>query len=257
MSYDLLGLLLPLSLLVGMLWFALLGHRYGRKRIQMVGMANAHQGTGVVEGAVFALLGLLVAFTFGTAYSRYNQRCDLVAEEVNAIGTAYLRVDLVGAQAQPALRQHFRDYVDSRIALWRKLADRTASEAELARTAKIQADIWAQAVKASEENQTARMLFLPALNEMFDIVTKRLTIMLAHPPALLYLMLFILAVMCGWLIGYGMSEADHPNWAHVVGYAGAAAFTLFIILDIEYPRHGLIRLDWAHELLAELRRSMN
>lgn len=157
--------------------------------------------------------------------TRYNQRCDLVAEEVNAIGTAYLRVNLVGAQAQPALRQHFRDYVDSRIALWRKLADRTASEAELARTAKIQADIWAQAVKASEENQTARMLFLPALNEMFDIVTKRLAIMLAHPPALLYLMLFILAVMCGWLIGYGMSEADHPNWAH--------------------------------ELLAELRRSMN
>ena len=71
---------------------------------------------GTVEGAVFALFGLMVAFTFSGAATRFNEKRMLIAEEVNAIETAYLRLHLVPQEAQSALQELFRQYLDSRLA---------------------------------------------------------------------------------------------------------------------------------------------
>src|ERR1700678_2199115 len=71
-----------------------------------------------VEGAVFALFGLLLAFTFSGAVARYDAHRELVTEERHDIETAYLRLDLLPPQSQPRLRQLFRDYVDSRLHLY-------------------------------------------------------------------------------------------------------------------------------------------
>ena len=71
-----------------------------------------------IEGAVFALFGLLLAFTFSGAVARYDAHRELVSEERNDIGTAYLRLDLLPPQDQPPLRQLFRDYVISRLHLY-------------------------------------------------------------------------------------------------------------------------------------------
>lgn len=107
MNHALISLLIASALFFGMMLFLETGRRIGvRRRAQDPEGAGA--GTGAVEGAVFALLGLLVAFTFSGAASRFDARRALVAEEANAIGTAYLRVDLVPANAQPALRDLFR-----------------------------------------------------------------------------------------------------------------------------------------------------
>src|SRR5580698_945888 len=67
-----------------------------------------------IEGAVFALFGLLLAFTFSGAIARYDDHRKLIVEESNDIGTAYLRLDLLPTSAQPALRQDFRDYANLR-----------------------------------------------------------------------------------------------------------------------------------------------
>ena len=101
-----------------------------------------------MDGAVFALLGLLVAFTFSGAASRFDARRHLIVEETNAIGTAYLRLDLLPASAQPALRDLFRRYLDSRLEVYRKLPDLDAAKAELARSTQLQGEIWSQAVAA-------------------------------------------------------------------------------------------------------------
>ena len=101
------------------------------------------------------------------------------------------------------------------------------------------------------------MLLLPALNEMIDITTTRLNAILARPPTLIFLMLFVLATLCAWLIGYAMALAKKANWLHIVAYAGMVTLTVYVILDMEYPRYGLIRLDVAQDMLVEVRKNIS
>ena len=97
---------------------------------------------------MFALLGLLIAFTFSGALTRFDERRGQVVAEANAIGTAYLRIDVLAPSTQPRLREAFRKYVDSRIATYRKLPDLQAAEHELQQSQQLQTEIWAQAVAA-------------------------------------------------------------------------------------------------------------
>jgi hypothetical protein len=100
------------SLFVGMLLFLEVGRRLGM-RLKDDSSAAA-EGIGAVDGAVFAVLGLLIAFTFSGATTRFDSRRQLIVGETNNIGTAYLRLDVLPADAQPALREGFRRYLDAR-----------------------------------------------------------------------------------------------------------------------------------------------
>ena len=112
MSFVLLGMLLVLALFAVMLAAAEAGRRIGVARLaRSDGLAK---GGGSADAATFALLGLLIAFTFSGAASRFQDRRDLIADEANAIGTAYLRLDLLPSEAQSPLRELFRRYVDVR-----------------------------------------------------------------------------------------------------------------------------------------------
>jgi hypothetical protein len=125
------GLIFAGGLLFGMIMLLETGRRIAIRRIAQ-DPEGAHKGLGVVEGAVFSLLGLLIAFTFAHAATRFDDRRQLIIEEANDIGTAYLRIDLLSESARPAMRQLFREYLDSRLATYHKLADVAAAKAELA-----------------------------------------------------------------------------------------------------------------------------
>ncbi|MEY3788920.1 MAG: hypothetical protein RLZ75_3128 [Pseudomonadota bacterium] len=114
MNLTLIALLTAAGLFFGVLLFLEIGQRIGIARIahNSDGLAK---GSGAAEGAVFALLGLLIAFTFSGATSRFEDRRHLITEEANDIGTAYLRVDLLPSDAQPEIRELFRRYVDLRV----------------------------------------------------------------------------------------------------------------------------------------------
>jgi hypothetical protein len=220
---------------------------------------GARAGTGAVEGAVFALLGLLVAFTFSGAASRFDDRRALIVEETNDIGTAYLRVELLPASAQPALRDLFRRYVDSRLETYRKILDPDAAKAELARSAELQEQIWQRAIAASQMEAappSAAMLLLPALNQIIDITTTRTMAGKMHPPMVVFVMLFGLALAGALLAGYGMAGGKARRWLHMVGFATVLAGAVYVIIDLEYPRLGLIRVDAFDKVLVELRNSM-
>jgi acyl-CoA synthetase (AMP-forming)/AMP-acid ligase II len=118
MTFEENALLLASGLVAGMLAMQEIGRRLGVRARTMAGDA-AVAGTGVVEGAVFALLGLLIAFTFSGAASRFDERRKLIVEEANAIGTAYLRIDLLPVAAQADMRDSFRRYLDTRLAAYR------------------------------------------------------------------------------------------------------------------------------------------
>lgn len=117
MSQYLISVLACLLLFVSMPVIAGFGHRVGRRLLHCD--ENAKElSTGTVDAAILSLLGLLTAFTFSSVFSL---RCAalLIVEEANAIGTAYLRLDLLPEDRQPALRNKFREYVASRSELWR------------------------------------------------------------------------------------------------------------------------------------------
>lgn len=246
------------SWLVGMLLMMEIGRRAGLRRLARdpeKGMA----GLGAIEGAVFALFGLLIAFTFSGGASRLDSRRQLIAQEANDIGTAYLRLDLLPASAQPALRVLFRDYVDSRVAVYRKLPDLDAALAELARSEEFQREIWTRAVAATRDpgaHVDAAKLLLPSLNNMIDITTTRTMAARIHPPPIIYALLFILGLGCSLLAGYGMAEGKYRSWIHIFGFTVIMVISLYVILDIEYPRAGFIRLDVYDQVLVELREKM-
>ena len=118
-----------------------------------------------------------------------------MTQEANAIGTAWLRIDLVPAEAQAKLRDLFRRYLDSRLATYRNVEHLDMAMAEFARSATLQQDIWTAAVAACRDPGAApgaSMLLLPALNEMIDITTTRLMATRMHPPGIIFAMLVVL-----------------------------------------------------------------
>lgn len=245
------------GLFLGLLLFIEIGRRIGVRR-HSADPDGARAGSGAVDGAVFALLGLLIAFTFSGAASRFDHRRHLVVEEANDIGTAWLRIDLLPENRQPVVRDLFRQYLDSRLATYRKMPDLDASRAEMARTVKLQQEIWTQSVIGARESdsQPARMLLLPALNAMIDITTTRYMATQIHPPAIVFVMLAVLALAGAMLIGYGMAGGRTRSWLHAASFAVVMAVTVYVILDIEYPRLGLIRVDAIDQVLVDLRQSM-
>ena len=104
--FTLIILLLSLGLFAGMLVLYVAGHLL-RLRHLAAGSEREVSGAGIVEGAVFALLGLLLAFAFSGANSRFDDRRKLIVEEANAIGTAYLRLDVLAPAARDELAQAF------------------------------------------------------------------------------------------------------------------------------------------------------
>jgi hypothetical protein len=249
---------LAVSLFVGILAMLEVGRRFGIRRLA-VDPVGAQAGTGAVEGAVFALVGLLIAFTFSGAASRFDVRRDLIVVETNAIGTAWLRLDLLPAAAQPAIRDSFLQYLDSRLAIYRTLPDLDAAQAELAKASAMQTTIWTQAVAAGQRegaSPDAIKLLLPALNDMFDITTTRTMAAQIHPPLVIYGMLIALALASALLAGYGMASGKTRSWLHILGFAGVIAVAVYVIIDMEFPRLGLIRVDSFDQALVELRASM-
>ena len=259
MNYIAFTSLLTLALFVGMVLLLEIGRRIGVRRIAD-DPEGAQAGTGAVNGAVFALLGLLIAFTFSGAATRFDERRNLIVQETNDIGTAYLRLDLLPPSAQPALRDLFRQYLDARLEIYRKLPDMAAAKESLARSTKLQGEIWSQAVAAgrmSEAPPAANMLLLPALNQMIDITTTRTMAAKMHPPLVIFVLLFGLALVSALLAGYGMAGGKSRSWIHMIGFAATMALAVNIIIDIEYPRLGLIRVNAFDQALVELRESMN
>lgn len=258
MSYTLIAFLLATGIFFGISICFEVGRRAGiRQRQQYDNPIEA--GTNSVETAVFALLGLLVAFTFYGAAARFDTRRELIVEEANAIGTSYFRVDLLPADAQPEVRETFKKYVDSRLEFYEQLHDPDAAERERMRGSELQEKIWQRSVAASATagaHPDAGKLLLQALNSMIDITSTRTMVLQMHPPKVVFALLFVITLIASVLAGNRMSGSTTRNWLFVLAFAGVMAVSVYVILDLEYPRFGLIRVDSFDEMLSNLRAYM-
>jgi hypothetical protein len=212
------ALVMACFLFVGVLACLELGRRLGARRLAAVtDSSGGRTGISAVEGSVFGLLGLLIAFTFSGALQRWDVRRSYVVAETNDVGTAWLRIDLLPGESQPPLRDLFRRYLDARLGVYRALPDRDAAKAELARSEGLQREIWAYAVAVATKPDAdrARMLLLPALNEMFDITTVRTQALYTHPPPVVYALLFSLLLTSSLIAGFSMASTPVRHWLHM------------------------------------------
>ena len=257
MNPTLLGLLAVFGMFLAMLLLLEAGRRLGERHFARD--PEAAKAGGAVEGAVFGLMALLIAFTFSGAAARFDVRRALVVEEANDIGTAWLRLDLLPVAAQPPLREKFRQYVDARLAFYGKLPAVESASADLVRSTALQAEIWREAVAGCRDasSSTAPMLLLPALNQMIDITTTRTMAAQTHAPLLIYAMLGLLVLAGSLLAGYGMASGKTRDWFRVGAFALIMALAIYVILDFEFPRLGLIRVNAFDQVLVNLRQSMN
>jgi hypothetical protein len=245
------------ALFAGMVGFLALGHHLGVQQLEHHPELRG-EGNTAIETALFALLGLLVAFTISGGETRLNVRRELIIQEANAIGTAYLRLDLLPEATQPALRDEFRRYVDARITYFRTLLSFSEARAERRRMSEQQALIWRDAVAAANEaaDSRATLLLLPAINAMLDVTTAHEAAMRTHVPFALFVLLVLLAFACAFFAGLGMAKGRRASRIHVLTFAGTLAVTAYVILNLEFPRAGFIGLGAMDALITHVRASM-
>ncbi|HWS26314.1 MAG TPA: hypothetical protein VN259_07010 [Xanthomonadales bacterium] len=228
------------------------GWRRGNRRV-MRDPEGAEKGTTTMDSAVFALLGLLLAFVFSGAASRFGDRRELINDEANAIGTAYLRIGLLPADSQPELRNLYRQYVEVRLK-----SSAIALQGGVDDTSRVQNEIWKLTLAALQQHQGPPIVdaVLDPVNEMIDITSTRWLAARTHPPMVIYALLVGLAMVCGFLGGYNMGVARRRHALHAVAFALSISLVLYVIIDVEFPRVGLIRVDFADAVLVNLLNSM-
>lgn len=206
----------------------------------------------VLVGAVLALLGLLLAFSFSIVDSRFSARKALVLDEANAIGTSYLRAKILPEPQSTQIQSLLRQYVDSRV------APNTPEELEhvIERSAKLHGELWREATALGQAAPRSQMvaLFVSSLNQVIDLHTSRVTIVLHQRfPRPIFNMLFIVALLAMMVLGYagGVCGRRAPMPTSAVILAISSVFALINALDA--PGSGLFRVNqWAMEDLQRM-----
>ncbi|HKO21363.1 MAG TPA: DUF4239 domain-containing protein [Candidatus Eisenbacteria bacterium] len=245
---------IPILMMAGM-WACLeIGFRVGRKRrASRTGETN-DEITAVVA-AILGLLGLVLAFAFSNAQERLTVRRGQIVEEANAIGTAYLRLDLLAPEDQGLLRPLFKEYLETRIATFDRISDRAAYKVLLARGARLQEEIWKRSAAASKASPSPAtpILLLEALNKMIDITTTRDLATTTHAPFLILALLVALSFLGALLAGDTLALKGRRYPLHMALFALAIAATVYVVIDLEYPRVGFITLKHMDRSMVQLR----
>jgi hypothetical protein len=249
------SVLLCLALSAGMLLLLEVGFRIGMRFRKTAG----GEETGILDGAIFALLGLLLGFAFAGAVDRFGHRRDLIIHEANAVHTAYQRVDLLNAEDQPAVRMLFHNYIGARLRVYDLIDAGDDPQSAWQETRQVQAQLWSASVQALNRagvKDDAPEIVLPALNDMFEVATERRVALGLHLPNLILYLLIAVSLLSALLAGNGMAKSGTRHVLHAAIFAAAVSLTIYAILDLDHPRAGLIRLDAADRVLKELRDSI-
>lgn len=245
-------LLSAILLCLGMLGTIETGYRLGKRKLEK-NPEDKTEGQGPVESSVFAILGLILAFTFTGTLSRYENRVKLVLKEANAIGTAYYRLDLLPPTAQEKLRPLYKEYVKSRIAVFENYQDRQLSNTKYLEGLRLQGEIWkiANAAVLESKNPGIITLVLSSTNDVIDVANERLQATRIHPPAIVYILLFGLALVSAFLVGQDLAVNKKRPLFYMVMFCVTISGITYIILDLENPRLGIVRIETGDKVLVE------
>jgi hypothetical protein len=204
----------------------------------------------IIQGSVLGVLGLLLAFTISMAVSRFELRKQLVLDEANAIGTSYLRTQLIPEPDRSYIADRLREYVGQRLRDSRAgndvsiLKNSTAIRNAREETHRLQNDFWMRAVSRaqSDPNPVKTGLLLQSLNEVIDLDAARWTAFNNHVPATVIDMNILVGLVAALLVGYTIGLAGQRNLFSVCLLAAAITITLLVIIDLDRSQQGLIRV---------------
>jgi hypothetical protein len=230
------------GLLVLLLAALELGFRAGVREARDVHPVGGTQ-VGTVQGAILGLLGLLLAFSFAAAGTRFLERQDLITEEANAIGTAYLRADLLDEPHRAGLRTALRRYAEHRATASRTLNREGISAPLAAEIEGLHAEIWRAASGGVADRPAVALAVLAPVNEVIDLHATRVAATRKHLPLPVMGLLVACSLLAIGVIGYGNGLAGERSVPLTVPLATLIGIALCITIDLDHPRAGLIRLS--------------
>lgn len=204
--------------------------------------ARAAGQIGAVQGALLGLLGLLLAFSFSAAGSRFLERQDLITKEANAIGTAFLRADLIPDPHASDLRAALREYTAHRIqvsgALRAGLAQVDSGQIEA-----FHSRMWRAARDGVNARPETVQVVIPAINDVIDLHATRVAAGKKHVPVLVMGLLVASSLLSIGVIGYGCGTGKRRRPALTTPLALLIGAALWITIDLDHPRAGLLQLS--------------
>jgi len=247
------AVLLVSFLFVLMLIFIWLGSKAGKRR---KGKPDYHDNPSntTIYGSVFGLLAFLLGFTFSMSGSRYDARRLASIKESNDISTAILRADLYPDSDRVVLRSYFKLYLQERIDFLTAGTDIKKVVEASNRTALQSERLWRHANEFYKKNNTVVISnqMVPALNNMYDSANSNTYSELMHVPSSIVMMLFVLALVAAFYVGYVSVGKGRFDWFIGVGFCWLISVVIYITLDLDRPRRGLIQLDTSHDAIMEL-----
>lgn len=236
-----------LVLLTASLAASMLGGLRTARRLNRAGEG----GLGVIESSVFAIFGLLVAFTFTAAADRFTGRRGLIVEEAKTAQTSWDNLGLLPEPARSSLRRQLRSYLEAKLDAYQDLQSYEHLEQDLNRVAELGKSLVAGAVEAcrAESGQPFVELILPPLNQLREVSLARRNAIWHHPPVVVYLFLIFLAHVCAFFSGFSLRPSSGDKWIQIAGFSLVLAAALYLTLDLEFPRMGLLRVDGADVIL--------
>jgi len=228
------------------------GFQIGRIRRADVDESGKSQ-INTLQAAILGLLALLLGFTFSMVLSRFDAREQMVLEESNAIGTCYLRAQMLPEPQKTEISKLLRQYVDVRLEVVR-----TGNLQEIvSRSEKLHDQLWSQAV-ATEKKEPQRLitlLFIQSLNDVIDIHSGRLRAVLDQVPDMVWVLLFVLTIFAMGMIGFGSGLGKGHQLIPRLVVAVLIALVVLVIMDLGQPQRGLIRVS--QQSMMMLRDSIN
>jgi len=236
---------------IGLLWFAAEVGVMLRNRWRPL-PEEQRDDFGTVLGGALTLLGLLIGFSFSMAVSRYDLRKNYEEAEANAIGTEYVRADLLPAESATKVRQLLKKYLDQRL-LFYTTRDQTELAKINAKTAELQSELWSTVRGPALVQPTPiTALAIAGMNDVLNSQGYTQAAWWNRIPSSAWALLAVIAIGCTVLIGYGFRRTDRRT---LIVIPILVSIALFLISDIDSPRRGAIRV--APQNLSSLSESLS
>ena len=243
--YDKNSFLIAAILFVSMVAIIEMGSWLGIRRASSTAKSVKKQLNGL-QGSLLAILALLLGFTFSQSLQRYDSRSAAVVDEANAIGTTFLRLDLLPAEQHEASVELMREYIETRIQAGAISMDQQEERQQVIdRSVTLQSELWrigAGAAQTTDRPATVN-LYLQSLNDLIDANASRNAALGRHVPELVLFLLYGTFLLTGSLVGYasGVSGTRASRGTYVL--VSLIVVLVFIIIDLDRPRRGLIEVN--------------
>jgi len=249
---DLFPLWALLLITVGVVLLSVeVGYRLGEYR-RRSSEVEQEAPVGAMVGATLGLLAFMLAFTFGLAASRFEDRRQVVLDEANAIGTTYLRAAMLPQPLGTEARALLCEYVDVRL----EAAQQGNVDQAVLKSEQLHARLWSQAVAAAEKDRSPITgLYIQSLNEVIDLHAKRVMAAFgSRIPEAIWVALYLLATLAMLAMGYHAGLTSARRSVAILALALAFSAVLYLIADLDRPGRGLLQVS--QQSMIDLRKSM-